>query len=486
LTALSGSNAAGGDPIYPTYTPEAAPDVIDVEVDTGAGSKRQTSKPLPDAVSQGQNANTIVTFEVVTYQTHPLDATKFTQTRQEEFTTVDCKCTLSATNATAYPPAHAVWDDTEKERYDYVGAPISKPTATQTNNVNAVDEVCTACCRDHHDDDASPVKYVAGTVSGNHVHYKADGTVAGPGDEYVESCRLKLVDGVLRVFQDWNLIDLTVLERDELGDGDALQAQYTTYVDGLIKNQIQTPTVISKPALRTPVSLALPTLSTEGQLQSRGIYIDEVYDLAGALSSDYSTYVGDSTNVDRLEKVPFAEVNLTLLSLWSSADTSKVTVSNEDIEEISDPDNDYYGTYSRGKLDAVAASPSPGTQVTSAMHPNNQGITNMVVNPSPPASLSDNVSVIVEASATPTVTVSGSLSSSGLPGGTKFTVSGCSDTVTNQGDFSCTIASGDDVNIIVTAYKKNTICDPAGGGSYSATNVTSDLTGIVINVTCPL
>jgi hypothetical protein len=227
-------------------------------------------------------------------------------------------------------------------------------------------------------------------------------------------------------------------------------------------------------------------LSTEGQLQSRGIYIDEVYDLAGALSSDYSTYVGDSTNVDRLEKVPFAEVNLTLLSLWSSADTSKVTVSNEDIEEISDPDNNYYGTYSRGKLDAVAASPSPGTQVTSAMHPNNQGITNMVVNPSPPASLSDNVSVIVEASATPTVTVSGSLSSSGLPGGTKFTVSGCSDTVNSQGDFSCTIASGDDVNIIVTAYKKNTICDPAGGGSYSATNVTSDLTGIVINVTCPL
>lgn len=490
LTALSGSTAAGGAPIYPTYTPEAAPDVIDVEVDTGAGSKRQTSKPLPDAVSQGQNANTVVTFEVVTYQAHPLDATKFTPTRQEEYITVDCKCTLSAADATAYPPAHAVWDDANKKRYDYVGSPISKPTATQTNNVNEVDEVCTACCRDHHDDDASPVKYVAGTASGNHVHYKEDGTVAGAGDEYVESCRLKLVDGVYRVYQNWNLLDFTVMNREDLGDGDALQTQYRSYVDQLLKNQIDTPVAVSKPSLRTPIDTAIGSIK---QLQGRGIYIDNVYDLNGALSSEYSTYVGDSTNVDRLEKVPFAEVNLTLLSNWSSADAAKVSVTNEAIATVSDPANDYYGTYSRGETTSLAAAASPGVDITASIDPSNDGITNTTVNPSPPASASDTVAVTVSGVAPSPILVSGEISAPTLPNKTTFTLTGCG-TPNNKAEFSCTIASGDNLNIVVTANYSittgsgnNKITTPYScSTSYSQSNVTTDITGLVITLSsCP-
>lgn len=481
LTALTGTTSAGGNPIYPSYTPEAAPDVINVEVDAGDGLKRQTSKPLPDAVSQGQNANTIVTFEVVTYKENPIDATTFTPTRQEEYVTVDCKCTIGAGTATTFPPAHAIWDDTEQDRLDYVGEAIPKPYATQTNNVNAVDEVCSTCCRDHHDDNASPVKYVAGTTSGNHIHYQADGSVAGVGDEYIESCRLKLVDGVLRVYQDWNLIDFTVLNRDDLGDGDPLQSQYTTYVDQLIKNQIDTPVAIVKPPLRTPVNTAVGSID---QLQGRGVYLDNVYDLNGSLSSEYSTYVGDSNNTDRLEKVPFSEVNLTLLSDWTSADAAKVSVTSEDIATLSDPVNDYYGTYSRGEITSLAAAASPGVDITSSIHPSNDGITNMIVNPSPPTSASDAVATVVSGTAPNPITVSGSISAPGLPGGTKFTFSGCG-TLDNQGDFSCNISSGDDVNISVIAFKKNSACDPAGGGSYSASNVTSDITGIVINVTCP-
>jgi uncharacterized protein (UPF0333 family) len=494
LTALSGTTKAGGDPISAYYTPEAAPDVIDVEVNTGDGSKRQTSKPLPDAVKTGADSNTIVTFEVVTYKTHPLDASKFTQTRREEFTTVDCTCTLSASTGTTYPPAHAIWDDTEKERLDYVGSTISKPTATQTSNANDADELCTVCCRDHHDADASPVKYVAGTTSGNHVHYQEDGSVANAGDEYVESCRMKLVDGVLRVYQDWNLLDLTVLDRSELDAGSSLQTAYSTYAASLALNTVTGSALPTKPAARTPVSTAISTIT---QFESRGVYLDSVYDLAGAASSEYSTYINDASNTDRLEKIPFSEVNLTLLSQWSSADSAKVSVTNEDIATISDPANDYYGTYSRGETVSIAAAASPGVDITSTMHPNNQGITNKVVNLSPPTSASDTVAVIVDAAAAAPVNVSGEIDAPTLPNKTTFSISGCG-TLNNKEEFSCSIASGSNLNITVTAnYSIKTGNGPSAitnyyscQTTYSATNVTSDISGLVITVpasgsTCP-
>lgn len=491
LTALSGATNAGGKPIYTNYTPEAAPDVIDIEVDTGAGSKRQTSKPLPDAIKQGQNANTVVTFDVVTYQTNPIDPTKFTQTRQEEYTNVDCKCRLSGTGF-AFPPAHAVWDDTNKERYDYVGSPINKQTAVPVNNANAANELCTTCCRDHHDSDASPVKYVAGTTSGNHVHYKANGQIASGTDEYVESCRLKLVNGVRRVYQDWQILDFTVLQRSKLSDGQPLQTQYRTYVDRILKNQIETPVATTKPALRTPVTLALGALE---QMESRGVYLDKVYDLSGSLSSEYSSYVGNSSNLDRLEKVPFAEVNLTLLSKWNSTDTTgtKVTVTNEPVATVSDPINNYYGSYSRGLINAKGAAPSPGIPVLSSIHPNNQGFTQKVVNLLPPLSFSDSLAVIVDGAAPSPVMISGSINGAGLPGGTKFGLTGCSIVSGGGGkNFACTKASGTNVEIIATAsYEvttgtgQNRVTTTVNCvGSFKQNNVQSNISGISIGLTC--
>ncbi|MFW5450455.1 MAG: prepilin-type N-terminal cleavage/methylation domain-containing protein, partial [Methylophagaceae bacterium] len=205
LTALSDNSHDGGDLPRARYTPELAPDVIDIEVDTGGGIKRQTSKPLPDAVSQGSNSNILVSFEVISYHQ---DGSEFIRDRQEEFVTVDCHCNLSAADATAFPPGHILWNETDNDRHDFVDLPISKASGSETNNVNAVEEICDTCCRDHHDDSASPVKYVEGTAIGDHPHYRASGALATtPGHEYIESCRFKRIDGVLRVFQDWDLKD---------------------------------------------------------------------------------------------------------------------------------------------------------------------------------------------------------------------------------------------------------------------------------------
>ncbi|PCJ30677.1 MAG: hypothetical protein COA99_17895, partial [Moraxellaceae bacterium] len=167
LTALSDNATSGGTTPHVSYTPEIAPDVIDIEVDSGGNHFRQTSKPFPDAVQTGPSANVIVSFEVITYHEDPLNSGQFFPDIQEEFVTVDCECQFSTTSATALSPSHVIWLDIAQTRADNVGGEFTKQTATQTGNANAVDEICDTCCNDHHDATASAVKYVAGTASGN-------------------------------------------------------------------------------------------------------------------------------------------------------------------------------------------------------------------------------------------------------------------------------------------------------------------------------
>jgi len=386
LTALANNSSTGGIPPRAGYTPELAPDVIDISVDTGNGTKRQTSKPLPDAVKTGADSNTLVTFDVISYFQ---DGADFFEKRQEEFQTVDCTCKLSASAGLGYPPGHVVWDESVNDRYDTVGNLISKATATQTGNANAVDDTCTVCCRDHHDNTASAVKYVAGTTSGDHVHYKATGAVATANTDYVESCRFKRIDGVMRVFQDWNLLAMTVVNRNDIADGQPLQTQYTAYVEQLVKDKVEGTTAAVKPPLRTPITT---TMGTKQQLESRGVYIDQVYDTVGSPSNAYATYVTNSGNLNRLERIPFTEVNLTLLSVWSSSIPANASITNEPVATVADPVTNYYGTYSRGWMDAKAVA-TPATNITATIRNNNDGITQIT---SRPTATYTNVSDVVE------------------------------------------------------------------------------------------
>jgi prepilin-type N-terminal cleavage/methylation domain-containing protein len=484
LTALANNSSTGGIPPQASYLPEAAPDVIDITVDTGAGTKRQTSKPLPDAVKTGSDANTLVTFEVISYHVDPDDSSEFFADRQEEFMTVDCTCVLSASPAVAYPPGHVVWDEGDEDRYDFVGTPISKATATQTGNANAVDAVCTVCCRDHHDDTASVVKYVAGTATGDHAHYKADSTVAASGDEYIESCRFKRINGVMRIFQDWNLLDLTVMNRDDLHDGDPLQIQYTAYVTQLLKDQAESTALATKPPLRTPLAQDTDEIT---QLESRGVYIDNVYNVStGALSSEYASYIADSSNLDRLERIPFAEVNLSLLSLWSSANSATVSVRNDPVATVADSDTDYYGVYSRGRITSNAAAASPGIDITSIMDPGNDGITQISINPSPATPKTDAIAVVVSGVVSSDITVTGTADltfAAGTPSAriTMETEECVFDPAPNNTDFTCTFTSGTDV--VITINLKQGSCNV--DGVFTRPNVSSDISGITITATCP-
>lgn len=412
---------SGGSMPEASYTPELAPDVIDVDVDTGDGQFRQTSKPLPDAVTTGANSNTLVSFEVVTYHA---EGAGFVADIKEDFVTVDCECQFTV-NGTALPPAHVVWNEADNSRYDYVdnngvGALnyVSKSTATQVNNANAVDEICTTCCRDHHDVTstaiAPKVRFDGQAIaSDDHVHYQSDGVtpaIQASNHIYVESCRFKRVDGILRVFQDWKLYDLITMNRAALAVGGAgtLQEEYSTYVGNYILDQVGvTGLTVTKPDASTNVSALV---GGSHQLESRGVYIDKVYDLDGNISSSYNSYVtaNSPVNIDRLEKIPFSEVNLSRLTHWNSTALANATVTDEAIATIVDPINNYYGTYSRGYMTAVSP---PGTTVNSIISSNNNGLTQIV--DATNTNISDLVTVNIAAGGSP-ITITGTYSISYL------------------------------------------------------------------------
>jgi hypothetical protein len=96
--------------------------------------------------------------------------------------------------------------------------------------------------------------------------------------------------------------------------------------------------------------------------------------------ASYVAYVADGGNVDRLEKVPFAEVNLTLLSDWISASPlTFVSVASEPVATIADPVNNYYGTYRRGWIHALQE--TAGVEITTTMRTNNDGLTQLETTP---------------------------------------------------------------------------------------------------------
>ncbi|MDX2424889.1 MAG: prepilin-type N-terminal cleavage/methylation domain-containing protein [Cycloclasticus sp.] len=473
LTALSDNSQNGGEPPHAFYTPEAAPDVIDISVDLGTGKNRQTSKPLPDALKTGSDSNTIVNFEVITYSPNGSD---FIADRQEEFVTVDCNCNLSASSSLAYPPGHVVWDGVD--RYDAVGPPTSKATATQVNNANAADDVCVTCCRDHHDDNASAIKYVAGTTSGDHSHYQANGSAASAGQEYIESCRLKRVDGILRVFQDWSLKDITVMERASLTDGAQLLTDYVEYQkDFILQTVASAGTGLPKPPLRSPVTM---TLGAQQQLEARGIYIDNVYDLNGTENpTTYLTYIQSASNTDRLEIIPFAEVNLSLLAGWTSSNATNVSVTNEDVATISDPVNDYYGTYSRGWVTALAEA-APAADITATIRDDNDGLTQIDSTPGPTI-LSDSIEINVGASAGAT-TISGVYTITFPLGNTNtptITISSGACVLPGGNTYSCSVAgpwTGTiQLNVAVTTGQPSKRCT-GSSTVYSASGLSTDTT----------
>ena len=339
------------------YLPGEAPDVISYEL--GDGKRVETSKPVPEIENQGEN--NIVQFETVKYIVLVDEVDKV---EQEDFLTVSCSCALAGIGEGSTPSMTLLVDDV-------LGVELGQPTTKMTGLPadNSQPSLCTQCCLDHHDTATMVAEesYFRLESGAAHAHYdrQTDGsfiTASSIGDDYDEACRFKRIDGYFQIYPDWQLLDIIEFDSRFLFV-DANLSAYTNYAEGLIEASIKSS---AKPA--RPTGRDITVAPGAHQFISRGIYLDRMK--SSHLSQVQAKLLAGDADWKAI--TPFYDINLALLSNWSSANTSVVSVTQEDIRSIVDVQADFYGTYSRGRVEALA----DGSSVISvSAYAGNAGIT---------------------------------------------------------------------------------------------------------------
>lgn len=382
------------------YTPGVAPDVI--SIDLGNGSRQETSKPSPTVVAKNNTVGKEVQFETMTYQ--PANQGN-TQQIQQDMTSVSCGCSYGST-LNSYLPGQA-YSTTTNQLYWKIGAQQSKQTGTVSGNNQPA--LCTSCCKDHFDGSGSSFTSYYAPLNTSRQRYNSSLTQVGSGS-YIDACRFVRLDGYYRHLPDWNLIKVIVTTSDFLAK-QANQVSYQSYIQYVVKAYIdwqkQTLNWISNPTataptisdfstwLQTPANVAPGGDATTGitvntgtrQLIARGIYVD-------ILNPTYLTGI-DTSVTGYLAKVPFQDINLTMLAEWSmtplsgqltGAVTDYAVVSNEPVDTIVDLNNYYFGSYSRGYLAAKkstkdASQALQSVKVKATVYQGNSGITATLISP---------------------------------------------------------------------------------------------------------
>ena len=202
-------------------------------------------------------------------------------------------------------------------------------------------------------------------------------------DDYDEACRLKRVNGIFQVFEDWNLRTLTVLPKTDLEEGAANADEYVQAVQDYViafanakANNGTPPSALNF----TPSAVSLDPNAK--QLLARAIYIDNMpSDLLAKIDAILSD--GDtSNNVSVLSLVPFYELHLTKLADWISRDTpafNKAKVTSNAIPDQNNVVDD--GTldsvvYSRGMAQPQSNATTGDTTIIATARRYNTGITN--------------------------------------------------------------------------------------------------------------
>jgi len=356
-------------------------------LDTGDGLRKRTSKPLPDVFHTGDYHK--VNFDVVTY----VNNANPTVVKRESFTTVNCLCTFNGTGS-GFTPGYAKFENATQTLNDTVDGFISgKVVGVPANNLQPFD--CDMCCRDHHDGgtgDNNDISYVLGhSGTGDHDHYLNDLTAspAPTTGDYWEACRIKVINGNRRVFQDWQLKNIAVISGDYLSDPDET---YSDEVTAFVLDTARSGFISSnKPMGDGAISIG------EGgneQLQARAILMDKVYETntVDPIIS-YSDFISTSATGHTLTPllyIPFVEINLTKLSSWritnearaddvinadpcsgAAAPTDIICVTSEEIVDEGFSENNY----SRGLVKALNENIIVPDRVIAYANPDNTAIT---------------------------------------------------------------------------------------------------------------
>ena len=269
---------------------------------------------------------------------------------------------------------HAFISQTGSSRADFLGNEIIKTIGEQAGGASSQHPFCDICCNDHHDtnkdfiadlngnangsidsdeeealvalyacdptdDDVTDdngqrancvdpwrpsIDYI--TSTGDHRHYTSaavEVTPSGTGT-YIESCRLKRINGLFNVFQDWHLYsDTYAAAAQETFTAANQLSGYQQYIKNYVETATDlagnvplnyTTTTIVNPATSffwPPASTVTYPITT--RFIARGIYMDylDPYTLrkVNELSGTSSFF----------ENVAFSEINMTRLSRWRNS-----------------------------------------------------------------------------------------------------------------------------------------------------------------------
>ena len=353
-------------PIVRTDSPATA-GVVPIAL--GNGSSAAASNPTPELVGQ-QNGQVVGTkFDVLTYL--PATGSVVIQKRIET-EVVKCACKYGAGGANLgeiYQTAQwpVIWTGEKYELSALAGttaapgaAKLSGPAAGATQS-----DLCTECCRDHHDTGATGVARFDPERSDGKVskYYPAAGGLLTEqtnlaSGEYVNSCRLVRVDGLWRTAADTYARNLGLLETTPLLTVKAKSglptAAATTAYSTFVKEYLSQYTGASTTApnnaqtkfdatagLNTPAVLdvATPSNTDYRYLHSRGLYVDYLETKARAKLASVLADTGAGgrcpTGTQRADCVlpylPFISANLTEIAKWASSDTAVLVVNTDGI-----------------------------------------------------------------------------------------------------------------------------------------------------------
>ncbi len=383
------------------YTPGVAPDVISIQIDQ-EGRKQETSKPLPTVTSKDGTVGKLVQFETVTYKP---DNGGNTQQVLQDLASVSCSCSYGS-SVNAYLPGKAILTSSNL-LYWNVGSQVTKQTGVLNSSVRDQPSLCTSCCKDHFDGSGSSFEQFYAPLNTSRLRYNSGLSSVNSGD-YVDACRFVRLDGYYRPLPDWNLIKVIVTSADFLAKP-ANQTSYQNYIKYVVTtyitwqknilnwtaNPTATAPTITEFADWLPANAATGgdtstkiTMNTgTAQLIARGIYVD--------LLSPDSLAKLDLTSQDLLAKVPFQDINLTMLAEWSLVPLSGqltgsasdyVGVTNEPVKTVVDLGSYYFGSYSRGYLSAKKSTKDASNVLQSASikvtaYQGNSGITASLISP---------------------------------------------------------------------------------------------------------
>lgn len=330
-----------------------------------SGSDTAATNPTPEVAGRDGRLRIVETrFDVLTYKA--INAIEAEAQSRVETVIAGCQCDrITSTTVRGKRPTY--WDGSKYTTP--VDATFFAPAQEATGLAAPQSALCTACCRDHHDNSPSnPARvsssqakfdprrltapyhehYTTGTVTSNTV-----GTAAPPGGRYTDACRLIRVDGIFRTAADTFNDHFTMMEtranaagREE-ADPRPKESVVSYYAGstGYVITYLNTRFIGSSSSAsnyNTQLTLA-PTQafhpSTPIQIvdtndkkwqHARGLYIDylepSAVEAIDKIKADCAARpvpcTADEKQTSILSVLPFTSVNLTEVATWQPYDSA--------------------------------------------------------------------------------------------------------------------------------------------------------------------